>query len=117
MLRTLICTFALVAATGAAAQSWPSRQIQLVVPYAPGGVVDFIGRTLGQRLAQQVGQPVVIDNRPGARGMIGIEYTARPPAAGHTTALMDPAVALNPVLQAKPPYDLFQHPAALPVNC
>src|SRR5881227_1644190 len=106
MLRTLICIFALLAATSAAAQSWPSRQIQLVVPYAPGGVVDFIGRTLGQRLAQQLGQPVVIDNRPGAGGMIGIEYTARLPADGHSLVIMDPAIVINPVLQEKSLYDL-----------
>src|SRR5437868_619757 len=106
MLRTVICTFAMLVATSAAAQSWPTRQIQLVVPYAPGGVVDFIGRTLGQRLSQQVGQPVVIDNRPGAGGMIGIEYTARSMPDGHTIVLMDPAVVINPVLQEKPLYEL-----------
>jgi tripartite-type tricarboxylate transporter receptor subunit TctC len=115
MLRTIICTFALLAATSAAAQTWPARQIQLVVPYAPGGVVDFIGRTLGQRLAQQVGQPVVIDNRPGAGGMIGIEYTARSAPDGHTIVLMDPAVVINPVLQEKPLYDLFKDLATMAV--
>ena len=115
MLRTVICTFAMLAATSAAAQSWPTRQVQLVVPYAPGGVVDFIGRTLGQRLAQQVGQPVVIDNRPGAGGMIGIEYTARSTADGHTIVLMDPAVVINPVLQEKPLYDLFKDLATVAV--
>ena len=50
------------------AQSYPSRPVTIVVPYAPGGVVDFVGRTLGQRLSQQLGQPVVMDNRPGAGG-------------------------------------------------
>ena len=115
MLRTVICTVALLAATSAAAQSWPTRQVQLVVPYAPGGVVDFIGRTIGQRLAQQVGQPVVIDNRPGAGGMIGIEYTARSTPDGHTIVLMDPAVVINPVLQEKPLYDLFKDLATVAV--
>src|SRR5438105_14716150 len=115
MLRTVMCIFVLLAATNAAAQSWPSRQIQLVVPYAPGGVVDFIGRTLGQRLAQQVGQPVVIDNRPGAGGMIGIEYTARSAPDGHTIVLMDPAVVINPVLQEKALYDLFKDLATVAV--
>src|SRR3954462_13874907 len=115
MLRSVICTFAMLAATTAAAQSWPSRQIQLVVPYAPGGVVDFIGRTLGQRLPQQGGQPVVIDNRPGAGGMIGIEYTARSAPDGHTIVLMDPAVVINPVLQEKPLYDLFKDLATVAV--
>jgi len=106
MLKTILCTVALLVAASASAQTWPTHQIQLVVPYAPGGVVDFIGRTLGQRLSQQVGQPVVIDNRPGAGGMIGIEYTARSMPDGHTIVLMDPAVVINPVLQEKPLYEL-----------
>ena len=106
MMKTLAFTAALVAATGAAAQTWPARSIQMVVPYAPGGVVDFIARTLGQRLSQQVGQPVVIDNRAGAGGMIGIEYTARSSADGHTLVLMDPAVVINPVLQEKALYEM-----------
>jgi tripartite-type tricarboxylate transporter receptor subunit TctC len=96
----------LLAAAASANAQWPARAVQLVVPYAPGGVVDFIGRTLGQRLSQQIGQPVVIDNRPGAGGMVGIEYTARSSADGHTLVIMDPAVVINPVLQQKPLYEL-----------
>src|SRR6185503_17013772 len=115
MLKTILFVTVLMTATGAGAQNWPTRPIQLVVPYAPGGVVDFIGRTLGQRLAQQVGQPVVIDNRPGAGGMIGIEYTARSAPDGHTIVLMDPAVVINPVLQEKPLYDLFKDLATVAV--
>jgi len=106
MLKTILFVTVLMTATGAGAQNWPTRPIQLVVPYAPGGVVDFIGRTLGQRLSQQVGQPVVIDNRPGAGGMVGIEYTARAAADGHTIVIMDPAIVINPVLQEKPLYEL-----------
>ena len=115
MLRTIICTMALGIATSASAQNWPTRSIQLVVPYAPGGVVDFIGRTLGQRLSQQVAQPVVIDNRPGAGGMVGIEYTARTAPDGQTIVLMDPAIVINPVLQEKPLYDLFRDLATVAV--
>src|SRR5919201_3979187 len=114
MLKAIIC--AVIFAIGNAnAQTWPQRPITLVVPYAPGGVVDFIGRTVGQRLSQQVGQPVVIDNRPGAGGMIGIEYTARSTPDGHTIVLMDPAVVINPVLQEKPLYDLFKDLATVAV--
>jgi len=106
MIKTLAVISALVAAGSAAAQTWPARSVQMVVPYAPGGIVDFIARTLGQRLSQQVGQPVVIDNRAGAGGMIGIEYTARSSADGHTLVLMDPAVVINPVLQEKALYEM-----------
>ena len=106
MIKTLAVLAALCAAASATAQTWPARPIQMVVPYAPGGVVDFIGRTLGQRLGQQVGPPVVIDNRPGAGGMIGIENTARSSADRHTLVLMDPAVVINPVLQEKALYEM-----------
>ena len=106
MLRTILCIAMLVTAGSVAAQTWPARNIQLVVPYAPGGVVDFIGRTLGQRLSTQVGQPVVIDNRPGAGGIIGIDYAARSAPDGHTIVVMDPAIVINPSLQDKVPYDL-----------
>src|SRR5688572_19721687 len=108
MLKTIFCIAALAVATAGAAQTWPARPIQLVVPYAPGGVVDFIGRTLGQRVSAQVGQPVVIDNRPGAGGMIGIEYAARSAPDGHTLVVMDPAIVINPTLQDKVPYDLMK---------
>jgi tripartite-type tricarboxylate transporter receptor subunit TctC len=90
------------------AQTYPSRAVTIVVPYAPGGVVDFVGRTLGQRLSQQLGQPVVMDNRPGAGGIIGIEYTARSAPDGHTLVVMDPAIVINPSLQEKVPYDLLK---------
>ena len=106
MLKKIALLVVLTVATGAGAQSWPTRQVQLVVPYAPGGVVDLVGRTLGQRLSQQVGQPVVIDNRPGAGGIIGIEYTARAAPDGQTIVVMDPAIVINPTLQEKIPYDL-----------
>jgi len=106
MLKKILFLVGLTVATGAGAQAWPSRQVQLVVPYAPGGVVDFIARTLGQRLSMQVGQPVIIDNRPGAGGIIGVEYTARAAADGQTIVLMDPAIVINPTLQQNVPYDL-----------
>ena len=102
-------------ASSAAAQGWPTRQLQLVVPYAPGGVVDFIGRTIGQRLSAQVGQPVVVDNRPGAGGIIGVEYAARSAPDGHTIVVMDPAIVINPSLQEKVPYDLNKDLQAIAV--
>ena len=105
MLKKIVFLVVLTIATSAGAQPWPTRQIQLVVPYAPGGVVDLIGRTLGHRLSVQVGQPVVIDNRPGAGGIIGVEYTARAAPDGQTLVVMDPAIVINPTLQDKVPYD------------
>jgi tripartite-type tricarboxylate transporter receptor subunit TctC len=107
-LKSLACIATLAIAGSAFGQAWPSRPLQIVVPYAPGGVVDFIGRTLGQRLSQQIGQPAVMDNRPGAGGMIGIEYTARSAPDGHSLVVMDPAIVINPSLQEKVTYDLMK---------
>src|SRR5437016_4283968 len=106
MWKAAFCTALFAIVANVTAQTWPARQIQLVVPYAPGGVVDFIGRTVGQRLSTQLGQPVVVDNRPGAGGIIGVEYAARSAPDGHTIVLMDPAIVINPSMQEKVPYDL-----------
>jgi len=106
MWKAALCTALAAIVASAGAQTWPTRQIQLVVPYAPGGVVDFIGRTIGQRLSTQLGQPVVIDNRPGAGGIIGVDYAARSGPDGQTLVVMDPAIVINPSMQEKVPYDL-----------
>src|SRR5438128_51685 len=108
MLKKIVFLAVLAVATSTSAQPWPTRQVQLVVPYAPGGVVDLVGRTIGQRLSMQVGQPVVVDNRPGAGGIIGVEYAARSAPDGQTLVVMDPAIVINPTLQEKVPYDLHK---------
>ena len=106
MWKVALCTALFAIVGNASGQTWPARQVQLVVPYAPGGVVDFIGRTVGQRLSMQLGQPVVIDNRPGAGGIIGVDYAARSTPDGYTIVVMDPAIVINPNMQDKVPYDL-----------
>jgi len=108
MFRRAIGLAAIVVATAATAQPYPAKPLRLVLPYAPGGVVDFIGRTLGQRLSEQLGQPVVADNRPGAGGIIGVEATAKSAPDGYTLVLMDPAIVINPVLQDGVPYDVIK---------
>ena len=106
MWKVALCTALFAIVGNASGQTWPARQVQLVVPYAPGGVVDFIGRTVGQRLSTQLGQPVVVDNRPGAGGIIGVDYAARSTPDGYTIVVMDPAIVINPNMQDKVPYDL-----------
>ena len=108
VLRTLVGVAAMAVATAATAQTYPSKPLRLVLPYTPGGVVDFIGRTLGQRLSEQFGQPVVADNRPGAGGIIGVEATAKAAPDGYTLVLMDPAIVINPSLQDGVPYDVIR---------
>lgn len=93
--------------TAASAQDYPSRPIKLVMPYAPGGIIDFTGRKLAQYLAEALGQPVVAENHPGAGGMLGTDLVARSAPDGYSIVIMDPAIVINPTLQPKVPYDLF----------
>ncbi len=95
-------------------QAYPTKSIRLIVPYAPGGIVDYVARLLGQRLAEAFGQSVVVDNRPGAGGVIGIEIASRAGGDGHTLVLMDPAIVINPSLLPRVPYDI--HKDLVPVT-
>jgi tripartite-type tricarboxylate transporter receptor subunit TctC len=94
-----------LAATGAAAQSYPSKPIKLVLPYAPGGATDFIGRTLAQYLGETIGQPVVAENRTGSGGIPGTDYVVRSAPDGYTLVMMDPALVINPTLLPSVPFD------------
>ena len=107
MVAALLPALAL-AALPAGAQPFPSKSLRIVVPYAPGGVVDYVGRTLGQKLSEQLGQSVVIDNRGGAGGMVGAEVAARAGADGYTMLVMDPAIVINQSLQPQVPYDVLK---------
>jgi tripartite-type tricarboxylate transporter receptor subunit TctC len=91
----------------ARAETFPSRPIHLIIPYGPGGIVDFAGRELAQKLSAVVGQPVVADNRPGAGGIVGVDYVAHSDPDGYDVVLMDPAIVINPTLQKSLPYDIF----------
>ena len=90
----------------ALAQSYPSRPIKLVVPFAPGGSSDLTARTLGQKMSEQMGQAIVVETKPGANGAIGIEAVAKSPPDGYTLLLTDRgSLVVNPSLYAKLPYD------------
>ena len=90
-----------------AAQTYPQRPIRLVSPIPPGGAPDMIARALGAKLATQMGQAVVIENKIGANGQAAAEYVARAPADGHTLLVgMDSLVAINPYLYARPAVDV-----------
>ncbi len=99
MKRTLSTVLALSAACGmtiATAQSFPSKSIRLIVPFPPGGGSDIIARVSAQKLSAAVGQPVVVDNRPGAGGTLGIELGMKTPADGYTLMLAAGSYAVNP---------------------
>ncbi|MBU8539897.1 Bug family tripartite tricarboxylate transporter substrate binding protein [Falsiroseomonas tokyonensis] len=86
--------------------AWPSRAIRIIVPYPPGAGTDLLARAYGQKLTELLGQPVVIENRAGASGMIGTEAAARSPADGYTILMANSSVlAINPAIRANLPYD------------
>jgi tripartite-type tricarboxylate transporter receptor subunit TctC len=91
------------------AQTYPAKPVRLVLPYAPGGIIDYVGRTLAQKLTENLGQPVVAENRPGGGGVLGTDSVARSAPDGYTLVLMDPAIVINPTLQADVPYDVFKN--------
>jgi len=91
---------------GAPAQNYPSKPIRLVVPFPAGGGVDTTGRVIGQKLSEYLGQPVVIENRPGAAGTIGVDNVAKSPADGYNLVVTGPgSLTVAPVLYAKVPFD------------
>ena len=105
LLATLACWSALAAGT-AQAQAWPAKPIRFIVPFPPGGATDVLTRTIAPRLADALGQQVVVDNRSGAGGMIGVQLTAKAPPDGYTLVLATfGPIAINPSLYAKMPYD------------
>jgi tripartite-type tricarboxylate transporter receptor subunit TctC len=97
-----------VTVTRARAQDYPDRPIHLIIPYGPGGIVDFAGRVLAQKIGAALNQTVVPDNRPGAGGIVGVDYVAHAQPDGYNIAIMDPAIVINPTLQKSLPYDLFK---------
>jgi tripartite-type tricarboxylate transporter receptor subunit TctC len=92
----------------ARAETFPSRPIHLILPYSPGGIVDFAGRVLAQKLGDALGQTVVPENRPGAGGIVGVDYVAHSAPDGYNIVIMDPAIVINPTLQQSLPYDIFK---------
>jgi tripartite-type tricarboxylate transporter receptor subunit TctC len=109
MFRRMLLT-TLVAATSAPlparAQNWPLQPVRIIVPYPPGSGTDIIGRVLAERLQAVWGQPVIIENRPGAGGTIGTETGARAPNDGHTLLISDTGpLAIGPTLYARLQYD------------
>ena len=104
--KFLLLVFALTLAAPAYSQSYPTRPVRFVVPFAPGGSTDTLARTIGIKLADAVGQQVVVDNRPGGNGDLGMMIVAQAPADGHTLVLGYIAnLAIAPSLNPKLPYD------------
>ena len=109
MFRAVAAAFLLSAVSSVtSAETYPDRPIRLIIPYNPGGIVDYVGRVLATYLGKDFGQPVVSENRPGAGGIVGTDVVAREKPDGYTLLIMDPAVVINPTLQDSVPYDFFK---------
>lgn len=108
-LTAVLATFACVLLANAnqcAAQNFPSRPIRFIVPFAAGGSPDILARVVGKKVGESVGQPVLVENRPGASGMIAADLVAKAPADGHTVFVSSvPHLAINPHMFPKLPYN------------
>lgn len=108
LLRTLVGLAGALVVCAAQAQPYPSKPVRIVVPYAPGGTVDLVARVLAQRLSEQTGQQFIVDNRPGASGVIGSDTVAKAPADGYTLLVQSPTLIANPLMVKKVPYDVVR---------
>ncbi len=125
MVRVLLAGLILVASLGAQAQSWPSKPVRMIVPYPPGGSTDVTARALADKLSNALGQPVVVENRAGAGGSIGIEAAVRSDADGYTVLIAPDFVAsaphvypltYDPIKQLTPVIQLTRQPVVLAVH-
>ena len=106
LLRTLLaCLLLVLAAADAPAQQWPSRSIRFVVPLPPGGSPDYLSRLLAERLQPVLGQPLVVENKPGAGGSIARDFVAKAPADGYTILMSESSHVMSAAVGAKLPYD------------
>jgi len=105
MMRALFFALALLAGPLHAQEPYPSRPLKFILPFPPGGGTDLLGRLLAERLAANLGQPVVTENRGGAGGNVGAEAAARSAPDGYTIVLVAPSLAISPTLYSKLNYD------------
>jgi len=110
----LLPALAAAATFAQAAERYPQRAVRIVVPYPPGGGSDLTGRTIGQKLAESLGQTFVVDNRAGATGLIGTQIVAKAAPDGYTLLLADMPHAILPLVYSRKPYDAIRDFA--PVN-
>jgi len=106
LLKSLVVACAAAVPGAALAQAFPAKPITIIVPFPPGGVTDPVARQVAQRVAENVKQPVIVENKPGASGIIASEYVKRQPADGYTVLFgFTGSHAVNPTLYSKLPYD------------
>lgn len=104
-MRSLSLLAALIVGSSAIAQTYPSQPVKFIVPFTPGTGMDIIARAVGPKLTERLGQPVVIENKPGASGDIGAEIVAKSPADGYTIMVGANTLVIAPHLYASVPFD------------
>ncbi|HEX2390379.1 MAG TPA: tripartite tricarboxylate transporter substrate binding protein [Casimicrobiaceae bacterium] len=107
-LRFLLAVVAMLAGVGAGAQDYPSRPVKIVVPFAAGGPADVYARFLAQRLQDAMGQPFVVEDRPGGGSVVGTDVVAKSPADGYTLLLMSNTHTVNESLMPQKPFQLMR---------
>ena len=105
LLTTAVAALLALGASAAPAQPYPSRPVKIVVPATPGGAIDLIARTLGEKLTGSLGQPVVVENKPGAANNLGTDFVAKSPPDGYTLVIVASSHATNTHLYKNLPYD------------
>src|SRR5262245_7076283 len=108
-MQRILCSLALLVLSEAvAAQSFPTKPIRFLVPFGPGGVGDIPARVVAQKMSDQMGQQILIDNRPGAGGVVATEIVAKAEPDGHTMLLLNNAHAISASLFKTLPYDTLR---------
>src|SRR5579862_4423325 len=97
---------AVLAAAPACAQTYPDRALRVIDAYSPGGTSDVLGRVLGQKFQEMYGQPWILENRPGANGVIGSEFVAKSPPNGYTLLMFTTTLTVQPAIYKNLPYDV-----------
>jgi tripartite-type tricarboxylate transporter receptor subunit TctC len=105
MARLILIAIVAVATSTAFAQTYPSKPIRLILPFPPGAPSDMVGRTIGQKIADQLGQSLIPDNRAGAGGTVGLALVAKAPPDGYTVLVTSPTIALGPLLYSNLTFD------------
>ena len=121
MKHPVLCISALAVtcafACAAAAQSYPSRPIRVIVPVAPGGNVDLVARSLAQQLTENIGQQVIVENRPGASSLVGTQFAAKSAPDGYTLLAVANTFAMVPSIVANPGYDPLKDFTGVTLTC
>src|SRR4051812_35493460 len=104
-MRMLVCLLALLVAEVCQAQNYPTRPVRMVVPFAPAGPVDVVGRIVAQKLSEALGQQVYVENHAGGSGNVGTALVAKAPPDGYTLLAISSTLVVNPSLFAKLGFD------------